>query len=193
MTAIIIYRDDQGDYCGYDVEYFYEISKHTDWQYQYIDFGSFEDAYAALETGEIDLLPSLFYTEERADTLLLSELRHGSRVRDDHRVTRRMNTSIAYNDYCRPGRQESRHPCGFCRRGEIPRMGRKNRGCIRRSSPCLHNGRTAESAGRGRAWMRSPSPTWAPAAPTGSSKEFSPMKMYVGMPRDHAAADEGAE
>jgi hypothetical protein len=46
------YKDNNGNYCGYDVEYFYEISKYTNWQYQYVDFSSFEDAYAALQAGE---------------------------------------------------------------------------------------------------------------------------------------------
>jgi len=72
------YRDDQGRYCGYDAEYFYEISKYASWKYEYIDYDSFEDAYEALVAGEIDILPSLFYSRERAQKLLLSEQDMGS-------------------------------------------------------------------------------------------------------------------
>ena len=90
------YKDDHGNYSGYDVEYFYEISKYTDWQYQYVDFSSFEAAYAALEAGEIDILPSLFYTQERADSLLLSSYDMGSVYVTI--IVSPSNTSIAYND-----------------------------------------------------------------------------------------------
>lgn len=72
------YKSADGSYGGYDVEYYYEIAKYTGWHYEYVDYGSFEDAYAALENGQIDLLPSLFYTQERADALLLSERDMGS-------------------------------------------------------------------------------------------------------------------
>ena len=73
------YRDDQGRYCGYDAEYFYEISKYASWKYEYIDYDSFEDAYEALVAGEIDILPSLFYSRERAQKLLFSEQDMGQR------------------------------------------------------------------------------------------------------------------
>ena len=78
------------------MEYLYEISKYTNWQYQYIDFSSFEDAYAALQTGEIDLLPSLFYTEERANTLLLSSYDMGAVYVTI--IVPPTNDTIAYND-----------------------------------------------------------------------------------------------
>jgi signal transduction histidine kinase/ActR/RegA family two-component response regulator len=91
------YKDGQGNYCGYDAEYFYEISKYTNWQYQYVDFGSFEDAYAALENGKIDLLPSLFYTEERAKTLLFSGYDMGTVYVTI--IVSPTNDTIAYNDY----------------------------------------------------------------------------------------------
>ena len=38
------YRDKQGNYCGYDVEYLYELSKYTGWRYRYVRYDSFEDA-----------------------------------------------------------------------------------------------------------------------------------------------------
>lgn len=90
------YRDEHGNYCGYDAEYFYEISKYTNWEYQYIDFDSFEEAYAALEKGEIDILPSLFYTQERAEHLLLSAYDMGNIYVTI--VVAPENTKIAYGD-----------------------------------------------------------------------------------------------
>jgi signal transduction histidine kinase len=90
------YKDDNGRYNGYNVEYYYEISKYANWDYQYIDYASFDDAYAALQRGEIDILPSLFYTQERADTLLLSSYDMGSVYVTV--VVAPGNDSIAYND-----------------------------------------------------------------------------------------------
>lgn len=91
------YKDENGSYCGYDAEYFYEMSKYTDWQYQYVDFEGFEDAYVALENGEIDILPSLFYTEERAESLLLSDYDMGSIYVTI--VVSPTASDIAYDDY----------------------------------------------------------------------------------------------
>lgn len=90
------YKDAAGNYSGYDVEYFYEISKHTDWQYQYVDFNSFSDAYAALLAGKIDIMPSLFYTPQRAHELLLSSLDMGSVYVTI--IVADSNTNTAYDD-----------------------------------------------------------------------------------------------
>jgi signal transduction histidine kinase/CheY-like chemotaxis protein len=90
------YKDNDGNYCGYDAEYFYEVSKYTDWQYQYVEYGSFEDAYAALVKGEIDVLPALFHTEKRASELLLSDYDMGSVYITV--IVPPTNGSIAYND-----------------------------------------------------------------------------------------------
>lgn len=65
-------KSDDGTYSGYDVEYLYEIGNYTGWHYEFVDFSSFEEEYKALQTGKIDLLPALFYSDERAHEILLS-------------------------------------------------------------------------------------------------------------------------
>ena len=90
------YKNEDGSYHGYDAEYLYEISKYTDWTCQYVDYNSFEEVYAALEKGEIDVLPALFYSEERAQSLLLSSHDMGSIYVTV--VVSDKNDTIAYGD-----------------------------------------------------------------------------------------------
>jgi signal transduction histidine kinase/ActR/RegA family two-component response regulator len=59
-------------YKGYNVDYLYAVANYTNWQYQFVTFKGFGEAYAALQQGEIDLLPSLFYSPERAGQVLFS-------------------------------------------------------------------------------------------------------------------------
>jgi signal transduction histidine kinase/AmiR/NasT family two-component response regulator len=175
------YKNNQGSYCGYDVEYFYEISKYTNWQYQYIDFGSFEDAYAALEKGEIDLLPSLFYTEERANTLLLSSYDMGAVYVTI--IVPPTNDTLAYNDYSAlEGKKVGILSDSVD--GERYREWAGEQGLNTEivSMPTTEELLKALDEGRLDA---------VAISYLGSSsayriiKEFSPMKMYLGMPKDH--------
>lgn len=97
FDADYFYKDKNGNYCGYDAEYNYEVSKYTNWNCEYVDFDSFESAYAALEAGKIDILPALFYSEERARNLLLSDYSMGSIYVTI--VVSPDNDTMAYNDY----------------------------------------------------------------------------------------------
>lgn len=65
-------RNEDGMYAGYNIEYLNEIGRYADWAYEYVDFPSWEEAYAALEASEVDLLPMVYYTEERAETMIFS-------------------------------------------------------------------------------------------------------------------------
>lgn len=66
-------RSEQGGYVGFNIDYLDEIARYANWSYDYVDYAGFEDAYAALEAGEVDLLPSVYRTEERARSILFSE------------------------------------------------------------------------------------------------------------------------
>ncbi len=65
--------DEQGVRSGYDVEYLNQLSHYGDWTYDYVDFGSWEEAFAALKAGQVDVLPSLYEAEAAEDGVLFSE------------------------------------------------------------------------------------------------------------------------
>lgn len=64
--------DDAGEHIGYNIDYLEEIRRYAGWTYEYVDFAGWADAYDALETGDIDLLPAVYYTDDRADRMLFS-------------------------------------------------------------------------------------------------------------------------
>ncbi len=64
--------DDTGEHIGYNIDYLEEIRRYAGWTYEYVDFAGWADAYDALETGDIDLLPAVYYTDDRADRMLFS-------------------------------------------------------------------------------------------------------------------------
>lgn len=49
---------------GYAYEFLQELAVHTGWRYQYVT-GSFEEIFAKLLSGEVDIVPMLSRTEER--------------------------------------------------------------------------------------------------------------------------------
>ena len=65
-------RNQYEEYVGYNFEFLQEISKHSGFLYDVIDAVSWESALQMLIDGEIDLLPAVYYTEERAGQMLFS-------------------------------------------------------------------------------------------------------------------------
>lgn len=59
-------RNQQGEYVGYNIEFLQEISKHSGLSFEIVDTKSWPDAYRMLTDGEIDLLPAVYFSEERA-------------------------------------------------------------------------------------------------------------------------------
>ena len=57
---------------GFAYELFCEIATVNGWEYEFI-YGDFSDLLAKLYAGEIDLLPCVVYSDERAETLLFSD------------------------------------------------------------------------------------------------------------------------
>ncbi len=175
------YQNSSGAYCGYDVEYIYEISKYTDWKFEYVNFDSFEDAYAALESGKIDLLPALFYSPERAETLLLSNYDMGSIYVTI--VVAPSDNRIAYND------KEA------LRGKKVGILSDSVDGETFRSWAALNNLNvqivTQSSTTELLQSLDSGALDAVAISYLGSSSkypiiaEFSPMKMYFGMPKDH--------
>lgn len=63
-------RNQNGDYAGYNIEYLQEYAKQSGMEFEIVDAGSWTNAYDMLIKGEIDILPSIYYTKERADEVL---------------------------------------------------------------------------------------------------------------------------
>lgn len=68
------HRLESGGYAGFNIAYLQEIAKFTQWEYQFVDCASWEQAYAKLAAGEIDILPAVYQSEERRREALFSLL-----------------------------------------------------------------------------------------------------------------------
>ena len=68
--------DKNGSRSGYGYEYEQAVSAYTGWDYDYV-IGNWEELLKKLQNGEIDLMSSLSYTDERAKTMLFSDLPMG--------------------------------------------------------------------------------------------------------------------
>ncbi len=90
-----IEKDNFGVYQGYAVDYLNEISKYTQWEYQYI-FDSWDNCLEKLKNGEIDILCSAQYTKERDQYFDYSKYAIGNEYTI---VYTNLDTSIYFNDY----------------------------------------------------------------------------------------------
>lgn len=64
---------DNGQRSGYGYEYEQSLAAYTGWQYEYVK-GNWDELFAMLERGEIDMMSALTYSDERAQKMLFSEL-----------------------------------------------------------------------------------------------------------------------
>lgn len=69
---------ENGERSGYGYEYEQAVAAYTGWNYEYIK-GDWGELVEKLQNGEIDLMAALSYTDERAETMLFSDLPHGKR------------------------------------------------------------------------------------------------------------------
>ena len=67
---------ENGERSGYGYEYEQAIAAYTGWNYEYVQ-GSWSQLLEMLQNGEIDLMGALSYTDERAETMLFSDMRMG--------------------------------------------------------------------------------------------------------------------
>lgn len=65
-----------GERSGYGYEYEQTIAAYTGWKYEYVK-GDWAELLEMLQNGEIDMMGALSYTNERAETMLFSELPMG--------------------------------------------------------------------------------------------------------------------
>lgn len=90
-----IEKDGEGSYSGYAVDYLDEISKYTQWKYNYI-FDSWDQCLEKLEKGEIDILCSAQYTKERDELFDYSQYAIGNEFTI---IYTRLNETIYFNDF----------------------------------------------------------------------------------------------
>lgn len=83
-------------YSGYGVEYLEEISKYTNWNYDYV-YDTWENHLEALKKGTIDILCTAQYTEERSKNFEYSSRSIG--MEQGILYVNRDNDAIYYNDF----------------------------------------------------------------------------------------------
>ena len=67
---------ENGERSGYGYEYEQAVAAYTGWTYEYVK-GDWSELLEMLQNGEIDLMAALSYTDERAETMLFSDLPMG--------------------------------------------------------------------------------------------------------------------
>ena len=67
---------ENGERSGYGYEYQQSVAAYTGWKYKYVKAG-WSDLLKMMQKGELDLMSGVSYTEERAKTMLFSELPMG--------------------------------------------------------------------------------------------------------------------
>lgn len=89
-------KDENGNFTGYGVEYLDEISKYTNWDYEYV-YGTWSESLERLSKGEIDLLCTAQYTEERGNIYDYSKYSNG--VEFTAMYVSSKNTNVYYEDF----------------------------------------------------------------------------------------------
>lgn len=67
---------ENGERSGYGYEYEQAVAAYTGWKYEYVE-GGWSELLEMLKNGEIDMMSTLSYTDERAENMLFSELPMG--------------------------------------------------------------------------------------------------------------------
>lgn len=94
--AGFIEQKQDGTYVGYGADYLKEICNYTGWEIEYV-FDTWDQCLKKLERGEIDLLCTAQYTEERGKIFEYSKYPIGNETSTLY--TRMDNEDIFYNDY----------------------------------------------------------------------------------------------
>lgn len=68
--------DDNGERSGYGYEYQQAVAAYTGWTYDYVA-SDWTDCFDRLQSGEIDILSAVSYTDERAEDMLFSDMPMG--------------------------------------------------------------------------------------------------------------------
>lgn len=70
-------KEADGSYSGMDVEYLNAVCEYVDWEIEYVECDSWEEALTLLEEKKVDLVGSAQYSEERAELYQYADLSSG--------------------------------------------------------------------------------------------------------------------
>ena len=89
-------KESDGNFYGYGVEYLEKIAEYTGWTYEYVRDDSWHGSLEKLRNGEIDIICTAHYTEERAKEFLYSDLPLGY---ETSILYAKADSNIFYQDY----------------------------------------------------------------------------------------------
>lgn len=89
-------KERDGQYYGYGVEYLEKVAEYTGWEYEFIQDASWLASMDKLRSGEIDLICTAHYTEERAAEFAYSTMPFGYEVSILYATE---DSEISYQDY----------------------------------------------------------------------------------------------
>lgn len=89
-------KESDGNYYGYGVEYLEKIAEYTGWKYEYVKDDSWHNCLEMLRNGEIDVICTAHYTDERAKEFTYSDIPLGYEA---SLLYTKADSSIAYQDY----------------------------------------------------------------------------------------------
>lgn len=89
-------KDGDGNYYGYGVEYLEKIAEYTDWKYEFVKDESWHASLDKLRNGEIDIICTAHYTDERAKEFLYSDLPLGY---ETSILYAKADSKISYQDF----------------------------------------------------------------------------------------------
>ena len=89
-------KESDGNFYGYGVEYLEKIAEYTGWKYEYVKDDSWHASLDKLRNGQIDLICTAHYTEERATEFLYSDIPLGY---ETSLLYAKPESEISYQDY----------------------------------------------------------------------------------------------
>lgn len=89
-------RDEDGTLSGMDVEYLDSLRKYADWEIEFVECSSWDDALLQLERHRIDLVGSAQYSAQRAEKFRYADLSSGYTFGI---IAARGDSELAYEDF----------------------------------------------------------------------------------------------
>ena len=89
-------KESDGNFYGYGVEYLEKIAEYTGWKYEYVKDDSWHNCLEMLHNGEIDVICTAHYTDERAKQFTYTDIPLGYEA---SLLYTKADSSIAYQDY----------------------------------------------------------------------------------------------